>query len=141
MPRPTSILKENLLKRSSTVIILMHLLYFEFFFGKSLSLRFSSSRTLSLLASKEVIPLNFCLHFLKVLLETEYLRHTSAMEFPGSSASERICIIFSTGYYVCFIGYSPFLKLFLKLYPYFCYSKKRGAGQRLRRKELIQFAA
>jgi len=74
-----------------------------------LSLRFSSSRTLSLLASLEDLPLNFCFHFSKELLLTEYLRQTSAIELLGSSASERICIILSTGYFVCFIVYTPFL--------------------------------
>jgi len=31
------------------------------------------------------------------------------MELTGSAALERICKILSTGYFVCFITYTPFL--------------------------------
>ena len=55
-----------------------------------LSLRFSSSRTLSFLASEEERPLYFCFHLSKVLLAMEYFLQTLAMELPGSSASARI---------------------------------------------------
>lgn len=80
-----------------------------------LSLRFSSSRTLSLFASLDESPLNFCFHFSNVLRLMEYLRQTSATELPGRFASVSICIIFTTGYFVGFISYTPFL-LYMSTY-------------------------
>lgn len=70
--------------------------------------RFSSSRTLRRLASSEDRPLNLCFHLSNVLLPIEYLRQISATVLPGRSASARIWIILSTGYFVVFIIRSPF---------------------------------
>ncbi len=74
-----------------------------------LSLRFSSSRTFSLFASLDESPLNFCFQLSKVLRPIEYLRQISATELPGRFASASICMIFTTGYFVGFISYTPFL--------------------------------
>jgi hypothetical protein len=69
--------------------------------------------TLRRFASLEDMPLYFCFHLSKALLETEYLRQTSAMELPGSSDSEIIWMILSTGYFDLFIVLPPFRIIYI----------------------------
>lgn len=78
--------------------------------------RFSSSSTLSRLASLEESPLNFCFHLSNVLLPMEYLRQISATDLPGRLASARIWMIFTTGYFVGFIVCTPFVNYTLRIF-------------------------
>ena len=103
-----------------------------------LSLRFSSSRILSFLASEEESPLYFCFHLSKVLLAMEYFLQTLAMELPGSSASARICIILSGGYFVGFITIPPFSKILHKI-TLFDIPKNGGQVRCILKKRMFRF--
>ncbi len=80
----------------------MNFASYSFSANNLLSRKFLSSRALSRLASEEENPLYFFLNLSKVLLEMEYLRHTSVIEELESSASANICIILSMGYFSFF---------------------------------------